>query len=50
VFTDRASGSLDRRPQLDRALDQLRPGSTLVVPIGEVRASALSDYAPEAFS
>jgi DNA invertase Pin-like site-specific DNA recombinase len=31
VFTDRASGSLDRRPQLDRLLDQLRPGDTVVV-------------------
>ena len=31
VFTDRASGSLDRRPQLDRLLDQLRPGDTIVV-------------------
>jgi DNA invertase Pin-like site-specific DNA recombinase len=31
VFTDRASGKLDRRPQLDRVLDQLRPGDTLVV-------------------
>ena len=25
------SGSLDRRPQLDRLLDQLRPGDTIVV-------------------
>jgi DNA invertase Pin-like site-specific DNA recombinase len=31
VFTDRASGALDRRPQLDRLLDQLRPGDTIVV-------------------
>lgn len=31
VFTDKASGSLDRRPQLDRLLDQLRAGDTLVV-------------------
>ena len=31
VFTDKASGSLDRRPQLDRLLDQLRPGDTIVV-------------------
>lgn len=31
IFTDRASGSLDRRPQLDRLLDQLRPGDTVVV-------------------
>src|ERR1035441_3913422 len=31
VFTDKASGSLDRRPQLDRLLDQLRPGATIVV-------------------
>jgi len=26
VFTDKASGSLANRPQLDRMLDQLRPG------------------------
>jgi DNA invertase Pin-like site-specific DNA recombinase len=31
VFTDKASGSLDRRPQLDRLLDQLRSGDTVVV-------------------
>src|SRR5580700_10003843 len=31
VFTDKASGALDRRPQLDRLLDQLRPGDTVVV-------------------
>jgi DNA invertase Pin-like site-specific DNA recombinase len=31
VFTDKASGTLDRRPQLDRLLDQLRPGDTVVV-------------------
>lgn len=31
VFTDKASGKLDRRPQLDKALDQLRPGDVLVV-------------------
>ena len=31
VFQDRASGSLDRRPQLDRLMDQLRPGDTIVV-------------------
>jgi DNA invertase Pin-like site-specific DNA recombinase len=31
VFTDKASGSLDRRQQLDRLLDQLRPGDTVVV-------------------
>lgn len=31
VFTDKASGSLDRRPQLDRLLDQLRTGDTIVV-------------------
>jgi len=29
--TDRASGALDRRPQLDEVLEQLRPGDTLVV-------------------
>jgi len=31
VFTDKASGSLDHRPQLDRLLDQLRQGDTFVV-------------------
>jgi DNA invertase Pin-like site-specific DNA recombinase len=31
VFTVKASGTLDRRPQLDRLLDQLRPGDTVVV-------------------
>lgn len=31
VFSDTASGALDRRPQLDKALDYLRAGDTLVV-------------------
>ncbi len=31
VWTDSASGVLDRRPQLDEVLGQLRPGDTLVV-------------------
>ncbi len=31
VWTDHASGGLDRRPQLDAVLEQLRPGDTLVV-------------------
>lgn len=31
VFSDTASGTLDRRPQLDKALEYLRPGDTLVV-------------------
>jgi len=31
VFTDHASGALDSRPQLDRLLDQLRSGDTVVV-------------------
>jgi len=31
VFVDQASGALDRRPELDRVLEQLRPGDTLVV-------------------
>jgi len=31
TFSDTASGALDRRPQLDKALDYLRPGDTLVV-------------------
>lgn len=31
VFVDQASGATQSRPQLDRLLDQLRPGDTLVV-------------------
>jgi DNA invertase Pin-like site-specific DNA recombinase len=31
VFVDTASGALDTRPELARALDHLRPGDTLVV-------------------
>jgi len=31
VWTDHASGALDRRPQLNEVLEQLRPGDTLVV-------------------
>lgn len=31
VFTDQASGTLASRPQLDRMLDQLRPGDVVVV-------------------
>jgi hypothetical protein len=31
MFTDQASGTLDARPQLERALDHLRPGDTLVI-------------------
>ena len=31
VFTDKASGKLDQRPQLTAVLDQARPGDTLVV-------------------
>jgi len=31
VFTDKASGSLANRPQLDRMLDQLRKGDVVVV-------------------
>jgi DNA invertase Pin-like site-specific DNA recombinase len=31
VFVDKASGKLEHRPGLDRLLDQLRPGDTLVV-------------------
>jgi len=31
VFTDKASGSQANRPQLDRMLDQLRPGDVVVV-------------------
>ncbi len=31
IFTDKASGKLDRRPGLDALLDQVRPGDTVVV-------------------
>lgn len=31
VWTDHASGKLDRRPQLDDLMEHLRPGDTLVV-------------------
>ena len=31
VFTDKASGSLANRPQLDKMLDQLRPDDVVVV-------------------
>src|SRR5699024_9728728 len=31
IFTDTASGSLESRPELDKLLDHLRPGDTLVV-------------------
>lgn len=31
IFTDKASGSLTSRPQLDRMLDHLRAGDTVVV-------------------
>ncbi len=31
IFTDTASGSLESRPELNKLLDQLRPGDTLVV-------------------
>lgn len=31
VWTETASGALDRRPKLDQVLDHLRPGDTLVV-------------------
>lgn len=31
VFTDKASGTLDKRPELDQVLDHLRPRDTLVV-------------------
>ncbi|PRB66806.1 recombinase family protein [Arthrobacter sp. MYb213] len=31
IFTDTASGSLESRPELDKLLDQIRPGDTLVV-------------------
>src|SRR5689334_22158609 len=31
IFTDKATGSLDHRPQLDKLLDYLREGDTLVV-------------------
>lgn len=31
IFTDTASGVLESRPELDKLLDQIRPGDTLVV-------------------
>ena len=31
MFVDHASGVLDRRPQLEKVLERLRPGDTLVV-------------------
>ena len=31
IYTDKASGKLDRRPGLDALLDQVRPGDTVVV-------------------
>jgi DNA invertase Pin-like site-specific DNA recombinase len=31
IFADRASGKLERRPELDKALDYLRPGDQLVI-------------------
>src|SRR5690625_6301549 len=31
IFTDTASGSLQTRPELEKLMDQLRPGDTLVV-------------------
>lgn len=31
TFTDTASGALESRPELDKLLDQIRPGDTLVV-------------------
>lgn len=31
VFADKASGALDHRPQLDKLLEHLRPGDTVVV-------------------
>src|SRR5215207_4277796 len=31
IFADTASGALDARPELAKALDHLRPGDTLVV-------------------
>jgi len=37
VFTDTSSGALDRRPELDRCLEQLRPGDTLVVGLEQRR-------------
>ncbi|MEV6156899.1 recombinase family protein [Nonomuraea sp. NPDC052129] len=31
IFVDKASGKIDRRPELDKALDYLRPGDTFVI-------------------
>ncbi len=31
MFSDRVTGTRERRPDLDRLLEQIRPGDTLVV-------------------
>ncbi len=31
VFVDKASGKLDSRPELDKVLDRLLPGDTVIV-------------------
>lgn len=43
IFTDRISGSLRTRPQLDRLLDQLRPGDVVMVTKYDRLARSLKD-------
>lgn len=31
IFIDKASGKIDRRPELDKALDYVRPGDVFVI-------------------
>lgn len=43
IFSDKISGSLRKRPQLDRLLDQLRPGDVVVVTKYDRLARSLKD-------
>ncbi|MFQ8433919.1 recombinase family protein [Amaricoccus sp. W119] len=43
IFTDRISGSLRRRPELDRLLDQVRQGDVIVVTKYDRLARSLRD-------
>jgi DNA invertase Pin-like site-specific DNA recombinase len=43
VFADRISGSLRQRPELDRLLDQIRPGDVVVVTKYDRLARSLKD-------
>lgn len=43
VFSDKISGPLRKRPQLDRLLDQLRPGDVVVVTKYDRLARSLKD-------